>query len=127
MNEENLQQLLAHAESEHETASHPEDIAYWQGRKDAYRVLLADLLNDDAPLGQIASSVFHEQQAQRKFVIPEFVPVKYPEPSGLQQCLECNGTYFHSAGCRRGAGLSPEQFRERKEAAEQALAVDKSH
>lgn len=124
MNIEELQTLLSAAESNHETATDPQDVAYWQGRKDAYRTLLAELLNDDTPLRQIASSVFHEQQAQRNFVIPEFTPVKtLPNDS---QCLECGATYFHVPGCRHGLGLSPEQLRERLEAVEQLRAVDAS-
>ncbi len=111
MNTEYLQSLLEAAESQHESATDPQDVAYWQGRKDAYRTLLAELLNDDAPLRQIASSVFHQQQAVRNFVIPPFVPVR-TLPND-RQCLECGSVYFHPKGCQLGLGLSPEQLRER--------------
>ena len=102
MNTEELQQLLSAAESNHEAATDPQDTAYWQGRKDAYRTLLAELLNDDAPLHQISSSVFHEQQAQRNFVMPEFIPVADNPRTGITQCLECGATYFMFQGVNTG-------------------------
>lgn len=102
----------------HETATDPRDIAYWQGRKDANRALLAEILNNDAPLRQIASSVFHEQQAIRNFSMPEFDPIADNPRTNIKQCLECGATYFHVRGCLHGARLSPEQLRERRKTVE---------
>jgi len=102
-----LQSFLDVAVAEHENAKHPEDIAYWQGRKDAVRTLLALELNDVAPLQQIVTSVFYTEKLQREF---EISPMNEVEQGA---CIECGATYFHKPGCRHGLGLSAEELERR--------------
>lgn len=118
INEEDLKQMLVLAETNHETATDPLDIAYWQGRKDALRTLLAETLNNDGYIRQIQSSVFHMQKEQR-----EFEPAPASEITSVNQCIECAQSYFHKPGCRHGLGLSLAQFLERRESIEAWLSA----
>lgn len=110
---ESLEGLLATAQAQHAAAQHPEDIAYWQGKKDALRALLAEAANAPEYLGEAATSVFHFSQAQRNFTPTAPALEDLPDtPAPVVACIECGCTYFHRPGCAHGAGLSAEKFRE---------------
>jgi hypothetical protein len=116
--------LLAQAEAQHEAATHPQDVAYWQGKKDALRALLAECANAPELLTHSATSVFAFEQAQRAFTPTSPALADLPDTSAplvpclecgqtyapLVPCLECGQTYFHRPGCLHGLGLSPAQF-----------------
>lgn len=92
---EQLKQLLEDAESNHENATIPEDVTYWQGRKDGLRVSLSLLLNDHSYVQLIETSVYAYQLRTRE-------PIEVPEkPSTPDACPYCDQTYFHKAGCPR--------------------------
>jgi hypothetical protein len=106
-----IKELLLNAERNHESAKDEINEAYWQGRKDSYRVVLAEILNDPGILNSIITSVFYKKQEQKNFIIPDFEPVKTEK--NIEQCIECGATYFHAPGCKHGFGLSAEQIQER--------------